>query len=163
MTPGTSNYPFTIHCEREATPYISPTTINDGFVPSSDEEEDNWSDVPSINKDGSRLVNQNSPGNELFSSTDSDNDILENIKRLRNINRKRPIIGYLNINILPTNSTKLDKLLMKNSLTFSLSLKPKSTAHLVTISAEGYKMHRHDRNAHGGRIMTCMSRSPHQM
>ncbi|KAL4232954.1 hypothetical protein ACF0H5_007642 [Mactra antiquata] len=78
---------------RETTLNHNIQNFNDSFLPSPDEEED-WSDVPSHNKHGSAHETI------LSTTTSSENDtpsVFEDIKQMRNSNRKRPILAYLNI------------------------------------------------------------------
>ena len=131
-----------VQVERETIFCSNATNVNDSFVPSEDEEE-TWSDLPSRGSPHENSTNLNESNlNESNISDESPNhDIFEEVRQLRNINRKRPILGYLNINSIRYKFAVAES---KIDMSFSVNL----------FCAEGYKLERRDRNTNGGGIMT---------
>ena len=135
--------------------------VNDSFVPSDDEEE-NWSGPPliqdgsphEINKSTRSVLSETSLNDSL---NNSDNyDIFGEVKALRDINRKRPIIGYLNINSVRYKFSELRQIFDDKLVDIFAIAETKidNSFNDNMFSIEGYKMDRRDRNRYGGGIMT---------
>ena len=129
--------------------------LNDSYTPPDDDEE-NW-DKPS-------MVSAKSPGitnnPNLDTSTNSNDDSICNtfhdVEKLRNMNKKRPIIGHININSIRYKFQELLPLFEKFLVdVFCISeTKIDDSFNDSLFSADGYKLHRCDRNIHGGGLMT---------
>lgn len=121
--------------------------VNDSYVPSDDKEE-NWSDSP--------LQTQNTSSISDNSDDSSNFDIFGEIKHLRNINRKRPIVGYVNMNSIRYKFQELKQIFDDKFVDIFTIAETKidSSFNNNIFSTEGYKLDRRDRNKYGGGIMT---------
>ena len=156
-TSNDSNLTAVISEQRETTTCQHDyQNINDSFVPSDDDEE-NWSDPPLIQDGSPHEINISS--NSTFSESSSnlsikesvDYDIFGEVKALRNINRKRPVIGYLNINSVRYKFTELRQIFDDKLVDiFTISETKIDNSFCDNIfSVEGYNMERRERNKHG--------------
>ena len=123
---------------------------NDSFLPCPEEED--WSDLH---------FQTGSPHEaESFLSTDSyesgNSSVFDRLRQLRNISKHRPIIGYLNVNSIRYKFHELREIFDDKLVDIFTIAETKidSSFNSNLFSADGYKLDRRDRNAHGGGIMT---------
>ena len=78
------------------------------------------------------------------------------MRLLRNENRKRPIISYININSIRYKFNELKQILIDRLTDILIFAETKLDASFNSnlFNTEDYKMERRDRDAHGGGIMT---------
>ncbi|XP_060578354.1 uncharacterized protein LOC132735428 [Ruditapes philippinarum] len=131
-----------------ATDCDNHVNINDSFCPEPDPEED-W------------LINNSNISTHTELSTDQEDcdsryDIFDELRNMRQENRKRPIISYLNINSIRYKFDDLQQILHDKLCDMLIISETKLDIsfnnNLFTV--DGYKMERRDRNSHGGGIMT---------
>ena len=126
--------------------------ITDNYIPPRDEEED-WLDRmsnTSLHSECSETETENET--DTMKKCDSNFDKIE---KLRNDNKRRPIIGHININSIRYKFHELLPIFHNNLVDIFCIAETKidSTFNDNLFLADGYKMHRCDRDAHGGGLM----------
>ena len=155
VLPQTYDYPFvtapaqSADCDR----YLN---INDSYVHSPDPEED-WGKIqPQYQESDSEIDLSFSASSDTDSGNENNIDVFSDLRKLRNDNKKRPIICYININSVRYKFDELkgistDKIV---DLLIISETKIDSSFNDNLFKVEGYKMERRDRTTHGGGIMT---------
>lgn len=127
-------------------------------IPPPDPEED-WEVLPAPHPESD---DNESDESVLSSSTLSGEhgegtlDVFETLRNLRNENRKRPIICYLNINSIRYKFNELKEILVDKLVDFLIIAETKidDSFNSNLFQIEGYKTERRDRTAYGGGLMT---------
>ena len=124
--------------------------MNDSYKPEPDPEEDWLVDVQNSSLSGDESVSSN--------QSDSSYDIFEDLRHLRNKNRKQPIISYININSIRYKFDDLQQILhdkLTDILVVAETKLDESFSNNL-FSTDGYKMERRDRDRHGGGLMAFL-------
>ena len=132
--------------------------INDSFQPEPDPEE-HWGVLPEpyIESDTSSSSISVSEESDISSSDEESDkyDVFESLRNLRKENKTRPVICYININSIRYKFDELKVILLEKLVDILIIAETKidDSFNDNLFQAEGYKMERRDRTAHGGGLM----------
>ena len=147
-----------VHTPVHSTDCDNYRNINDSYVPSPDPEEDWGKTQPQYQESDAELNSTFSDLSVTGTNSEDENrfDVFSDLRKLKNENKKRPIIGYLNINSVRYKFDELKEILTDKIVDLLIISETKidSSFNDNLFKVEGYKMERRDRTTHGGGLTT---------
>ena len=155
VLPQTYDYPL-VAAPAQSADCDRYQNINDSYVHPPDPEED-WGKIqPQYQESDSEIDLSSSASSDTDSGNENNIDVFSDLRKIRNDNKKKPIICYLNINSVRYKFDELKEILTDKIVDLLIISETKidSSFNDNLFKVEGYKMERRDRTIHGGGIMT---------